>query len=122
MELKGTIIEALPETSGTSKTGNPWKKREYMMEYVDGNYARKMAFTCFGENADRIVLNVGDKVVVSFDIESREWNGRYYTDIRCWRAVPDTEAQAAAAPQPAAQAGTMPPPPAMPAGDEEFPF
>ena len=59
MEITGTIIVALPEVSGISKsTGNPWKKREYVLENTDGQYPRKMCFTCFGDNADRINLTV----------------------------------------------------------------
>lgn len=124
MEIKGTIIHALPEVSGVSKAGNAWKKKEYVLENTDGQFPRKIAFTCFGDNADKVNLQVGQVATIYFDIESREFNGRWYTDIRCWRA--DVEQPGAAAPAPVAQApapGAVPPPPAMPAGgDEEFPF
>ncbi len=120
MEIKGTIILALPEVSGVSRSGNNWKKREYVLENTEGNFPRKVAFTCFGENADKIQLKVGDKVNMFFDIESREFNGRWYTDIRCWRA--DVEQAGTAAPAaPAAMPGAPVPPPAA-AADEEFPF
>ncbi len=125
MEIKGTIIAALPETSGISKAGNQWKKKEYVLENTDGQFPRKVAFTCFGDKADKINLQVGQVATVYFDIESREYNGRWYTDLRAWRAdveVPGTQSAPAAAPA-APLAGTVPPPPAMPAGgDEEFPF
>ncbi len=125
MEIKGTIIAALTETSGISKAGNQWKKKEYVLENTDGQFPRKVAFTCFGDNADKINLQVGQVATVYFDIESREYNGRWYTDLRAWRAdveVPGTQSAPAAAPA-APLAGTVPPPPAMPAGgDEEFPF
>ncbi len=122
MEIKGTIIHVLPEVSGISKNGNSWKKREYVLENTEGQYPRRVAFTCFGENADRILLKAGDKVTMYFDIDSREYNGRWYTDIRCWRCdVENAAGGAAAAPQAAASApGAVPPPPA--ADDEEFPF
>lgn len=125
MEIKGTIIAALPETSGISKAGNQWKKKEYVLENTDGQFPRKVAFTCFGDNADKINLQVGQDVTIYFDIESREFNGRWYTDIRCWRA--DIEQPAAAAPVQApgatAAPGAVPPPPPMPqGGDDEFPF
>ncbi|MBO4978009.1 MAG: DUF3127 domain-containing protein [Muribaculaceae bacterium] len=118
MEIKGTIIHALPEVSGVSKSGNAWKKREYVLENTEGNFPRKVAFTCFGENADRIQLKPGDKVTVYFDIESREFNGRWYTDIRAWRA----DVEAAGAPAAAAPAAAPSAIPAPPAADEEFPF
>ncbi len=116
MEIKGTIIAAMPEVSGVSKSGNSWKKREYVLENTEGNFPRKVAFTCFGENADRIQLKVGDRVNMFFDIESREFNGRWYTDIRCWRA--DIEQPQAAG---ASTAGA-PIPPAPVSSEEEFPF
>ncbi len=119
MEIKGTIIAALPEVSGVSKSGNSWKKREYVLENTEGNFPRKVAFTCFGDNADRIQLKVGDRVNMFFDIESREFNGRWYTDIRCWRA--DIE-QPQAASLPASQTGAAPIPPAPVGADDEFPF
>jgi len=94
MEIKGTIIAALPETSGVSKAGNQWKKKEYVLENTDSQYPRKVAFTCFGDNADKINLQVGQVATVYFDIESREYNGRWYTDLRAWRA--DVEVPGAA--------------------------
>lgn len=84
MEIKGTIIHALPEVSGVSKAGNAWKKKEYVLENTEGQFPRKVAFTCFGDNADKINLQVGQVATIYFDIESREFNGRWYTDIRCW--------------------------------------
>ncbi len=109
MEIKGTIIAALPEVSGvSSRSGNPWKKREYVLENTEGNFPRKVAFTCFGENADKIQLQVGQAVTMYFDVESREYNGRWYTDIRCWRC----DAPAAPAPGITSTApGAVPPPP-----------
>ena len=95
MEISGKIIQALPEVSGTSRAGNMWKKREDVLETAD-TYPKKVAFTCFGDNADKIQLSVGQEVTVSFDIESREYNGRWYTDIRAWKAEIKSAAPAAA--------------------------
>jgi len=124
MELKGTITHALPMVSGTSKAGNPWKKREYVLEYSEGQYPRRLHFTCFGDNADRIILEPGQQVTVYFDLDSREYNGRWYTEARAWRVDPASPATAPAATATTPQAGTIPPPPIVPTGaaDEEFPF
>lgn len=124
MEIKGKIIAVLPEVSGTSSKGNSWKKRDYVLENTEGQFPRRVAFTCFGENADKIQLSVGQEVNMYFDIDSREWNGRWYTDIRCWRCdiLDGAAAAAPAAAAPAAAPGAVPPPPAMPASDTEFPF
>lgn len=126
MEIKGKIIQALPEVSGVSKSGNPWKKKEYILETIDGAFPRKVHFTCFGDNADKIALAVGQVATVSFDIESREFNGRWYTDIRAWKAEVEQPAapQAAPAQSPFQAGAAVPPPPvvANPADEGEFPF
>ncbi len=98
MEVTGKIIVALPEVSGTSKAGNQWKKREYVLETLD-NYPSKIFFDFFGDRADQYPLAVGDEIKLSFDIESREYNGRWFTSIRGWKAE---KTQGAAAPAPAA--------------------
>lgn len=75
---------ALPEQSGVSKAGNQWKKREYVLETLE-NYPKKVHFDLFGDRADQYPLNVGDEIVLSFDINSREFNGRWYTSISGWK-------------------------------------
>lgn len=85
MEIQGKIILALPEVTGTSKAGNPWKKREYVLETHD-SFPKKVHFDFFGDRADQFILNPGDEVTLSFDIESREYNGRWFTSIRGWKA------------------------------------
>ena len=85
MEIKGKIIVALPEMSGTSQAGRAWKKREYVLETQD-TIPRKVHFDFFGDRADQYPLNVGDDITLSFDIESREYNGRWFTIIRGWKA------------------------------------
>lgn len=85
MDIVGKIIQVLPLQEGVSKTGNPWKSQSYVLETQE-QYPRKVCFEIFGE--DRIKnnpCNVDDIVTVSFDIESREYNGRWYTSIRAWR-------------------------------------
>ena len=71
MEISGKIILALPEMSGTSKAGNAWKKREYVLETQE-QFPKKIHFDFFGERADQYPLSVGDTIRLSFDIESRE--------------------------------------------------
>ena len=135
MEITGKIIAVMPEVSGVSSRGNAWKKREYVLENTEGQFARKVAFTCFGDNADRIQLELGQEVKIYFDIESRAFNGRWYTDIRAWRAEPyNAAAQVAGAAQatyaPAATAAPAAAPTAAPAApnvqgapdDDLFPF
>lgn len=97
MEIVGKIIQVLPEQGGTSKSGNPWKSQSYVLETQE-QYPRKVCFELFGE--ERIKSNpckIDDIVTVSFDIESREFNGRWYTSIRAWRVQQGAVASAAAA-------------------------
>lgn len=136
MEITGKIIVALPEVQGTSKAGNPWKKREYVLETLE-TYPKKVFFDFFGDRADQYPLQIGQTVKLSFDIESREYNGRWFTSIRGWKAEDASAPQAAPMQQPAdmgapaafpgapaAFPGAVPPPPAMPAAGatDDLPF
>jgi len=112
MDIVGKITQVLPAQEGVSKsTGNPWKIQAYVLETQE-QYPRKVCFEIFGE--DKIKnnpCNVDDIVTVSFDIESREFNGRWYTSIRAWR-VQQGDMTAAAQPAPAAGAPVAQPAPA----------
>ncbi len=122
MEVIGKIIVDLPLQTGTSKTGNAWKKKEYVLETED-TYPKKIHFDFFGDRADQYQLTVGQRIRLSFDIESREYNGRWYTSIRGWRAEDANEAPAAGAPAaaPAAAAPAAPVPPIV-NSSEDLPF
>jgi hypothetical protein len=114
MEIRGKIIVKLPLQSGTSKAGNPWSKQEYVLETMEA-YPKRVHFDFFGERANQYPLEVGDLIDLSFDIESREYNGRWYTSIRGWKADKvDPNALAAANDPnmavPASQAPTGPAP------------
>ena len=102
MEVVGKIIQVLPAQEGIGRNGNPWKVQPYVLETLD-QYPRKVHFEVFGE--DRIKQNpcdVDQLVTVSFDIESREFNGRWYTSIRAWRIQQGDTTQAVAGAAPAA--------------------
>ena len=102
MEVVGKIIQVLPLQEGVGRNGNPWKLQGYVLETFD-QYPRKVHFEVFGE--DRIKMNpcdIDQVVTVSFDIESREFNGRWYTSIRAWKIQQGDMTQAGVAPAPAA--------------------
>ena len=97
MEVTGRIIVDIPMVEGVSKAGNPWKKKEWVLETINTPYPRKVKFHLFGDRADNVHIEVGKVYTVTFEIDSREFNGRWYTDIRAWRLQPkQTEAPAAA--------------------------
>ena len=106
MEVSGKISQKLPLQQGESKTsGKPWALQAYVLETQE-QFPRKVHFEVFGEQ--RIKDNpceIDDLVTVSFDIESREFNGRWYTSIRAWKIQQGiADATAAQASAPAAQA------------------
>ena len=136
LEIEGTIAQKLPVQSGNSARG-PWAKQEFILEYPDGNFTSKVCFTAFGQDKvqDLAKYQVGDKVKVSFNLRSREYNGRWYNDLQIWKIAP------AGAPQPAqpaapaqapafqqapayqqAPAPTIEDMPADSAGEEDLPF
>lgn len=134
MDLLGKIIAILPAQSGvSSRTGNPWMSQDYVLE-VPGQYPRKMVFRVFGE--DRIKqfnIQAGEELTVQFDIDAREYNGRWFNDIRAYNIIRGQAAGQvpAATPFPPAQdaapqAANAPFPPAQePAGEgsaDDLPF
>lgn len=96
MELEGTIVLDLGKVEGVSKAGKPWKKREYVLE-TPGMYPRKVKFHVFGDRADMLNFNIGQAYVLSVDVESREFNGRWYTDVSAFAARPADGTQTATA-------------------------
>lgn len=97
MEITGKIILALPEMTGVSKNGE-WKKREYVLETQE-QYPKKVFFTLFGSRADQYPLQPGQMVKLSYDIESREYNGRWYTNINGWKVEDASQGSAPVPPQ-----------------------
>ena len=121
MEVVGKIIQVLPAQEGVGRTGNPWKVQPYVLETFD-QYPRKVHFEVFGE--ERIKQNpcdIDQVVTVSFDIESREFNGRWYTSIRAWKIQQGDMTQAAAA-APAPAAAPVAAPAAQPAANSPEPI
>lgn len=83
MEIKGKIIECLPVKSGQSSNGE-WRKQEYVLE-TDSQYPKKVCFMAWGEKVEQFAIQQGETVEVSVDLESREYNGRWYTDVKAWK-------------------------------------
>lgn len=85
MEIQGKIIQVLPLESGVGRNGQEWKLQPYVLETQE-QYPRKVYFEVFG--ADRIAncqCQVNDLVTVGFDLESREFNAKWYTTVRAWK-------------------------------------
>lgn len=99
MEIKGTITNALPEQSGTSKSGKSWRKKEYIVEYEHGQYPKSVVFSVIGQKIDELNIQQGAEYDLSIDFEAREWNGRYFLQASCWKTTPTQQVPAQAAPQ-----------------------
>ena len=83
MELKGKVIQLLPLQTGMGKKG-PWKKQEFIVE-TQSQYPKKVCLSVWGDKVDQFSLSVGQVVNVSVELESREYNGRWYTEARAWK-------------------------------------
>lgn len=134
LELEGTLRQKLGVQSGTSARG-PWAKQEFIVEFPDGNFTSQACFTAWGQDkvAELDKYQVGDRVKVSFNLKSREFNGRWYNDLQIWRIAPAGEAQPAAAapayspaapqaPAPMAPAPTLDDMPADSGPEDDLPF
>lgn len=99
LELEGRIVRKLNVQTGTSAKG-AWSKQEFILEYQEGNFPTQVCLNVWGEDKVRDLdkYQVGDKVKVSFNLGSREYNGRWYTDVRAWRIEPAGASAPAQAP------------------------
>jgi len=118
MDISGNITHILPPTGGTSKTGSAWRKQEYVLETKD-QYPKKICFNAWGDKIDQFDLQIGDEVVVSADVESREYQGKWYTEVKAWKVVKGAAGSAGSTPPPPA-ADYMPPPPEPDTDDLPF--
>jgi hypothetical protein len=98
MEITGKLIQKLPVQSGVSTSGNNWSKAEFVIETVE-QYPKKVCANLWGDRARALdQFQIGSLITVSFDLESREYNGRWYTDVKAWRVDAATPAAVAGAP------------------------
>ena len=83
MELEGKIIQINPLQTGEGKNGT-WKKQDFIVE-TNAQYPKKICISAWGDKIDQFSLKENENVKVSIDIESREYNQRWYTDVRAWK-------------------------------------
>lgn len=119
----------LPYEGGTSKAGKEWRKQVFILETQE-QYPRKVAISLLNENIDKFPLQVGAVVTANLEIESREWNGKWYTEVKAWQLTyPHGQPVAthlATSTQPVATyaqpVATPAPAPAQPQAAEDLPF
>ena len=96
MEFVGKVLEILPAVSGQSARGT-WERQTVVFEQANKQFGKEIAVTFMNKAQDVAMLRVGESYTVSFDIESRKYKDKWYTDVRAWRVQP-VQAAAAAAP------------------------
>lgn len=85
LDITGKIIQKLNKTEGVSKAGKSWSKQEFVIETQE-TYPKKVMISTMNEKVNDLErFNVGDVVIASLNLESREYNGRWYTDARAWK-------------------------------------
>jgi hypothetical protein len=83
MEISGKIFKVLPLESGEGQRGK-WQKQQIIIETDNGKFPKKICVTLWGDLINNS-LQEGKDISVEFDVESREFNGRWYTDVKAWR-------------------------------------
>ena len=98
MDIKGKVVQLLALQTGMGKKGQ-WKKQEFIVE-TPGQYPKKVCLSIWGDKIDQFGVVVGDQVSVQVDLESREYNGRWYTEARAWKLEKTSGASNGSAPTP----------------------
>ena len=91
LQITGKVIQILEEQSGEGRNG-PWRKQEFILE-TPGQYPKQVCLVQWGDAIDKANVQEGETLTAHIDIQSREYNGRWYTDVKAWRVE---RAQAAA--------------------------
>lgn len=84
MEFEGKVLKILEPTSGQTARGT-WERQVVVFEQPNKQYGKEIAVTFMNKAQEVSNLRVGESYIISFDIESREYQGRWYTDVRAWR-------------------------------------
>jgi len=87
MQIAGKLIEKLPIANGVSKTGKNWEKMTFVIQVKDSKFPKQVAFDTLNAEMIRNVsdTSVGADVDVTFDVASREYQGKWYTNVTAWK-------------------------------------
>lgn len=84
MQLTAKLIQVLPVQTGNGKNGQ-WKKQDIVVETTESQYPKKICVSVWGDKISESQLVIGSLLTISFDVESREFNGKWYTDVKAWK-------------------------------------
>ena len=96
MQIEGTVTQLLEEVTGEGKNGT-WRKQEFILE-TGGKYPKQVCIVMWGDSIDEFSLSQGRAITAHLDIASREYNGRWYTDVKAWKVEGGTPAVRPGAP------------------------
>ena len=85
MQITAKLIHILPAQTGQGKNGE-WRKQDIIVETKD-QYPKKICFSIWGDKINSDQLIIGNDLQIDFDIESREYNGRWFTEAKAWKVV-----------------------------------
>lgn len=85
MEINGTLIKILPIESGQKNGGGEWSSQTIIIEQ-EGQYPKPVAVNLFGDKINLLNgIQLNDKLIVSINLESREYNDKYFTKANAWK-------------------------------------
>jgi hypothetical protein len=121
LKITGTVKSILEEQSGESRNG-PWRKQEFILE-TEGDYPKQICIVQWGDNIDKFAIREGERVTAYIDIQSREYNSRWYTDVKAWRMDRDEAGAEAGAAPPSFAGEPFPEPPSdSDSVEDDLPF
>ncbi len=121
LQVKGKITRILKPQSGVSRAGKEWNKQEFVVETED-KFPRKICFTLFNDKASLLDgFAAGDEVEVAFNLESREFNGKWFHNVNAWRLEKSVAEQDLPEPPPEFRPEDIPPEPEDDPG-QDLPF
>ena len=88
MEITGKIIKLLePQKFTSKKNGNEYVRHAFVIE-TQGQYPRKAMFTVMGDDKfNQMGIVLGKTYAISFDVDCREWQGRWFNELSAWKAT-----------------------------------
>jgi hypothetical protein len=121
MEISGRLVQTLPTQTGTSGKGE-WKKCNFVIETGD-KFPKKVCIVAWKDLVDQVQqIPAGSMVNVSFDVESREYNGKWYTDVKAWKIAAGSGSGTGSAPSSRNQAPMPANEPPMADATDDLPF
>ena len=124
MEILGRVTMILPERSGVNKQGNPWKAQQFILQ-IDDVFHRQIMFEIFGEDKIQLMnVQVGEEIKVFFDIEAREYQGKWFNKVSAWRVERPSVVSPGPIPDVFVPQGSQPQGPVQetPSGYNDLPF